>query len=118
MGAIVTYLRNNNLVVTKLAPSGVAASLIKGTTIHNFFKLDITCKTSLENGTVDAAIVRKTDVIIIDEFSMIDAKLFINIEQLCRKYTTKDGRYKAWGGQHVILFGVAHTHGSILRYCN
>ena len=52
MGAIVTFLKNNNLVVTKLAPSGVAASLIKGTTIHIVLKLDITCKTSLENGTV------------------------------------------------------------------
>ena len=36
MGAIVTYLRKCSLVVTKLAPSGVAVSLIKGTTIHNF----------------------------------------------------------------------------------
>ena len=105
MGAIVTYLRKCNLVVTKLAPSGVAASLIKGTTIHNFFKLDITGKSSLENGTVDSVILKKTNVIIIDEFAMIDAKIFLIIEQLCRKYTTKDGRYKAWGGRHVILFG-------------
>ena len=37
MGAIVTYLKTCDLVVTKLAPSGVAASQIKGTTIHNFF---------------------------------------------------------------------------------
>ena len=36
---------------------------------------------------------------------MVDGRLFMNIEQLCRKYTTKDGRYKAWGGRHVILFG-------------
>ena len=105
MGAIVTYLKKCNLVVIKLAPSGVAASLIKGTTIHNFFKLDITGKSSLENGTIDAQILKKTDVIIIDEFAMVDARLFINIEQLCKRYTTKDGRYKAWGGRHVILFG-------------
>ena len=36
MGAIVTYLKTCDSVVTKLTPSGVAASLIKGTTIHNF----------------------------------------------------------------------------------
>ena len=59
MGAIVTYLRKCSLAVTKLAPSGVAASLIKGTTIHNFFKLDITGKSSLENGTVDAVLIKK-----------------------------------------------------------
>jgi len=36
---------------------------------------------------------------------MIDANIFLTIEQLCRRYTTKDGRYKAWGGCHIILFG-------------
>jgi len=59
MGAIVTYLQKCSLVVTKLAPNGVAASLIKGTTIHNFFKLDITGNSSLENGTVDAVLIKK-----------------------------------------------------------
>jgi len=59
MGAIVSYLRKCSLVVTKLAPGGVEASLIKGTTIHNFFKLDITGKSSLENGTVDAVLIKK-----------------------------------------------------------
>ena len=48
MGGIVQYLRQSNLVVSKLALSGVAASLIKGTTIHNFFSLDIDGITSLE----------------------------------------------------------------------
>lgn len=105
MGAIVAYLKQNNLVVAKLAPSGVAASLIKGTTIHNFFKLDITGKSTLENGTVDSSMVKKTDVIIIDEFAMIDCEIFLTIEHLCRRFTTKDGRYKPWGGRHVILFG-------------
>ena len=94
----------------------MAVSLIKGTTIHNFFKLDITGNSSVENGSVDAAVLKKTDVLIIDEFAMVDARLFITIEQLCKKYTTKDGRFKAWGGHHVILFGdpaqlppVSHT---------
>jgi len=49
--------------------------------------------------------VKKTDVIIIDEFAMIDCQIFLTIEQLCRRFTTKDGRYKPWGGHHVILFG-------------
>ena len=44
IGAMVEYLKQCNLVVIKLAPSGVAASLIKGTTIHNLFKMDITGK--------------------------------------------------------------------------
>ena len=91
--------------MSKLAPSGVAAALIQGTTIHNFFKLDITGKSSLQNGTVDATAIRKTDVIIIDEFGMIDCKIFLTIENLCRRFSTKDGRHKPWGGRHILLFG-------------
>ena len=59
----------------------------------------------LHNGTVDATILRKTDVLIFDEFSMIDCKIFITIEHFCRRFSTKDGRYKPWGGCHVLLFG-------------
>jgi len=65
-----------------------------------------TGKSSLENGIVDAVLIKKTDVIIIDAFAMINANIFLTIEQLCRRYTTKDGKYKAWGGCYVIiLFG-------------
>ena len=59
MGAMVEYLKQCNLVVTKLVPSGAAASLIKGTTILDLFKMDITGKSSLENGTVDISVVKK-----------------------------------------------------------
>ena len=50
----------------KLAPSGVAAHRIGGTTLHNFFGLDIEYHSSLENGTVQVAKLRKTDVLVID----------------------------------------------------
>ena len=52
--------------------------------------------------TVDASLVKKTDVLIIDELSMIDCTLFITIEHLCRRFSS---RYKPWGGRHVLLFG-------------
>jgi len=50
-------------------------------------------------------LIRKTDVIIIDEFGMIDCQLFLTIEQLCRRFSTKDGHCKPWGGCHILLFG-------------
>ena len=55
-------------ICLKSCASGVAAHLIGGT-IYNFFALDIKCNSSLEN---DTAQVRKTDVLVIDEFSMLD----------------------------------------------
>ena len=93
------------LVVTKLAPSGVAAHLIGGTTLHNFFALDIDCNSSLENGTVQVAKLKKTDVIVIDEFSMLDYFLFRTAEALCRKFAKHGVSKHPWGGRHVIMLG-------------
>ena len=89
----------------KLAPSGVAAHLIGGTTLHNFFGLDIECNSSLENGTIQVAKLRKTDVLVIDEFSMLDFFLFRTAEGLCRKFAKKSSSFHHWGGRHVILLG-------------
>ena len=36
---------------------------------------------------------------------MIDCTIFITIEHLCRRFATKNGQYKPWGGRHVLLFG-------------
>ena len=38
---LIQLARSKNLVVSKLAPSGIAAHLIEGTTVHNFYSLDI-----------------------------------------------------------------------------
>ena len=46
---LIQLYKSKLLVVSKLAPSGVAAHLIGG---NNLFLLDLDCKSSLENGTV------------------------------------------------------------------
>ena len=73
---LIELLKSKQLVVMKFAPSGVAAHLIGGTTLHNFFGLDIDCNSSLENGTIQVAKLRKTNVLVIDEFSMLDFSSF------------------------------------------
>ena len=102
---LIQLCKSKLLVVSKLAPSGVAAHLIGGTTIHNFFSLDVDCNSSLENGTVEVARLRKTDVLVIDEFSMLDYHLFRVAEGLCRKFAKKHVSRHPWGGRHVILLG-------------
>ena len=80
---LIELAKSKGLVVSKLAPSGVAAHLI-GRTIHNFFSLDINCNSSLENGTVQVTKVKKTDILVIDEFSTYDFFVFRTAEGLCR----------------------------------
>ena len=103
--ALIQKMRSQCLVVCKLAPSGVAAHLIGGTTIHNFFCLDLDLNSSLENGTFQTTRLRKTDVIVIDEFSMLDFYLLRTIEGLCRKFAKHGSSRHSWGGRHVILLG-------------
>lgn len=105
LNPLTQIIRSRGLVVIKLAPSGVAAHLIGGKTIHYFFALDIECNSTLENGTAQVTCLRKTDVIVIDEFSMLDFFLFRTVEGLCRKFARKGASNRLWGGRHVILLG-------------
>ena len=102
---LIELAKSKNLVVSKLARSGVAAHLIGGTTLHNFFALDIEYNSSLEEGTVQVAKLRKTDVPVIDEFSMLDWFLFRTAEGLCRKYSKRGYSARLWGSRHVVLLG-------------
>ena len=102
---LIELAKSKGLVVSKLAPSGVAAHLIGGTTVHNFFVLDVDCNSTLENGTVQVAKLRKTDVLVIDEFSMLDYYLFRTAECLCRKFAKHRVSKFPWGGRHVIMLG-------------
>ena len=105
LNAVVAHCRKNGLVVAKLAPSGIAAHLIEGVTIHRFFNLDIELNCNLEHGTAQTTTLRKTDVLVVDEFSMLDATLFRTMEGLCRRYAKKGSSRHPWGGRHVILLG-------------
>ena len=47
--------------------------------------------------------MKKTDVLVIDEFSTLDFFLFRIAEGLCRKFAKHHIYGLPWGGRHVIM---------------
>ena len=88
-----------------LAPTGIAAININGSTIHSFFQLKPTLQTpeSMENiSSKRCDLIRNVRTIVIDEVSMVRSDLFIAIDKRLREIT---GCNTPFGGKQVILVG-------------
>lgn len=97
-----------NPPVRVLASTGIAATLLNGTTVHSFFGIG-KCAGPDEK-VIDEALknkrvlrrVRNAKVAVIDEISMLGARTLGIIEQLCRKARgTKD----PFGGLRIVAVG-------------
>lgn len=102
--------------VAILAPTGVAALNIKGQTIHSFFgfKPDITTDSVRKLSARKAEMYKNTDMIIIDEISMVRADLLDCIDTFLR-YNGKDGRHP-FGGMRMIFIGDLYQLPPIVTY--
>ena len=106
---LLTYLREevlkNNYVV--VAPTGVAAINVGGSTIHKFFGFlpDITFQhiESAEYHPRNQKIMKNLKTLIIDEISMVRADLLDCVEKALRKFGPKPN--KPFGGVQVIFVG-------------
>lgn len=104
----IKYLKNNlkadmnkNYVV--LAPTGVAAINVGGQTIHSFFKF----KTDVfENEEIKKSnknpVLDHTDLIIIDEISMVHSWMLDHVDYALRLWCDKT---KPFGGKQLLLIG-------------
>lgn len=95
---------SQNLVI--LAPTGVAAVNVKGSTIHSFFgfKPDITLEKAWSLGAKAKKpdLYRNLDCLVIDEISMVRADLLDCIDAFMRRVC---GNTHPFGGKRLIAFG-------------
>lgn len=105
-----TYEENGKKVAL-VAPTGIAAELIGGSTIHSLFWLggDHFFKKNLEDIN---PVLRKLSILIIDEISMVRADILDVIDYLCRKAKNINA---VFGGIQIVLVGDLHQIAPIVE---
>jgi len=105
--AIINYLESININYGLTAMTGCAAVLIGGQTIHSFLYMNISRNlneiySNLEKFRGYLNKLKKLDVLIIDEISMMDDELFELINNLLMKIKNNN---LLFGGVQLILVG-------------
>ena len=96
-----------------VAPTGVAAINAKGVTIHSFFQLPfgpILPSTALHNKSnfkyrfskTKIDLIKSTDLLVIDEISMVRCDLLDGIDSVLRRYRDRN---RPFGGIQVLMIG-------------
>ena len=89
-----------------LAPTGIAAINIGGSTIHSFFQLKPVLLTpdSIDNDVSEKRmkLIRNVNTIVVDEVSMVRSDLFVAMDMRLQEIT---GNNRPFGGKQVIIVG-------------
>ncbi|GGI12362.1 helicase [Galliscardovia ingluviei] len=106
LNQFVQWARMQGLSVAMTASTGIAATHINGQTIHSFSGIgvhtwlaDTTLKTIRQRRR---KIIANTDVLVIDEVSMLHAWAFDLVDTVCRKLRRDE---RPFGGLQVVLSG-------------
>lgn len=106
LNQFIRIARNEGKHVSVTATTGLAATHLGGTTIHSWSGIGISDE--IEKGFADnmsksrREIIEKTDVLIIDEVSMLHDYRLDMVDQVCRIVRKKD---EPFGGIQVIMSG-------------
>lgn len=93
-----------------LAPTGIAAINAGGVTLHSFFQLPFAPfipganynRESFKLNKQKIKLIRSTDLIVIDEISMVRADLLDHVDAVLRRYRERD---KPFGGIQLLMIG-------------
>ncbi len=92
-----------------LAPTGIAAVNIGGSTIHSFLRFapSLMSEESIEpiSNKKQRELIRNVDVVIIDEISMVRSDLFWAVDYRMRQVAQGKNKKQPFGGKQVILVG-------------
>jgi hypothetical protein len=104
--------QKRDLVVGVCAPTGVAAVIVGGSTLHSFFGIGLgtgsrsSLLKKVNQNTGARTRIDETDVLIIDECSMLSSDLLETLDMVARA-VRKNGMFsdEPFGGMQVIAFG-------------
>lgn len=104
----IQYLKERRVIPAIVAPTGIAASHLKGQTIHSFFGLGI--REVVDNSFIEILLSRRYlkkrlenfNVLIIDEISMVSPELFSAMDRVLQAFKNSP---KPFGGVQVIASG-------------
>jgi ATP-dependent DNA helicase PIF1 len=111
LSKIYDILRSKGKRIYVTATTGIAASLIGGTTLHNHFGTGIVSQAKTPEMVYSSLMrynpksvdrIKKTDVIIIDEWGMADNYVWI-MDRVCR--LIRKNKNRSFGGIQIISFG-------------
>ena len=102
------YLKSRKVIPTIVAPTGIAASHLRGQTIHSYFSLGI--RSEIDDDYIDSLLEKKylrtrfshLKVLIIDEISMVSPEIFTSIDKILQAFKQNS---LPFGGVQTILSG-------------
>ncbi|NTW14805.1 MAG: AAA family ATPase [Candidatus Moranbacteria bacterium] len=103
------YLRSRGIPYAMTASTGIAATHIRGTTIHSWSGVGANRDMSdegfeqLVKNRRAVRRIREARVLVIDEVSMLDARVLSLVERMCRR--AKGSTSLPFGGLQVVLVG-------------
>ena len=100
------------------SPTAIAAINVGGQTLHSFFKLPVSDFIDEEmlyktDRRKIAEILLKTEVLVIDEISMVRPDILDAIDMICKRL--RKNKAKAFGGLQVLLIGDLYQLPSIVK---
>lgn len=100
---LIEYIQKNYRNVVTVAPTGIAALNVRGSTIHSTFRMPPRFITSFDKKQLlPSSVLANAEIIIIDEISMVNANMLDTMEYILR--ISKRSKV-TFGGVPVVMFG-------------